>query len=329
MEILLKLVGSIYLVGIAAWTTGAIYYDIGRGTRWGQAMVAVWVSSVIAAAVLTDLPMTLLLVSVAFAAVLVWWFTQRPSNDRDWAPDFSKLCQIQIDGDQVVVHNVRNVHYRSLTDFDANYETRTYSLAGLKAADVLILFWGSPWMSHPMVIFDFGDDQHLCFSIEVRYQKGQPYDIVRGLYRQYELMYVVSDERDAIERRTKYSDDQDCYLYRLQIDEQAVRQLFEEYVEATNSLIQSARWYNAITDNCTTAILHQRKEKVDLDSRMFFNGTLDRLLYERGRLINSVPFDELKKASRINDAANHALAADFHVAIREGLPGFDNDRGSE
>lgn len=325
MEILLKLIGSVYLVGIAAWTTGAIYYDIGRGTRWAQALVAVWILLVIAAVILTDLPMTILLVSLAFAAVLGWWLTQRPSNDRDWAPDFSKLCHVKVDGDHVVVHNVRNVHYRTLNDFDANYETRNYSLCDLKAADVLILFWGSTWMSHPMVIFDFGDDRHLCFSIEVRYQKGQPYDVVRGLYRQYELMYVVSDERDAIVRRTKYSENHDCYLYRLQIDEQAIRQLFEEYVAATNSLIETPRWYNAITDNCTTAILHQRKEKVDLDSRMFFNGTLDQLLYERGRLVNSIPFDELKKVSRINDAANNASAPDFHVAIRKGLPGFDDD----
>ena len=168
-----------------------------------------------------------------------------------------------------------------------------------------------------MVIFDFGRDQHLCFSVEVRYRVGQPYDILRAVYRQYELMYVVSDERDAILRRTKFAENQDCYLYRLQIDAEAVRQLFDEFVVATNRLADSPRWYNAVTDNCTTSILKQRTEKVDLDVRMFFNGSLDRLFYERGRLDNQLPFDELKKLSWINDSANLASTEEFHQSIRK------------
>lgn len=173
-----------------------------------------------------------------------------------------------------------------------------------------------------MVIFDFGHDQHLCFSVEVRYRQGQPYDVVRAIYRQYELMYVVSDERDAILRRTKFAENQDCYLYRLQMDKDAVRQLFQEYTDATNRLFDSPKWYNAVTDNCTTSILKQRTEKVDLDVRMFFNGSLDRLMYERGRLDTQLPFDELKNLSRINDSANLSSSEEFHQSIRRNLPGF-------
>jgi hypothetical protein len=179
-------------------------------------------------------------------------------------------------------------------------------------------------MSHPMVIFDFGSGQHLCFSVEVRFREGQTYSILKSLFRQYELMYVVSDERDAIWLRTRFAEGQDCFLYRLQLDTAGVRVLFQEYVDATNELARSPRWYHGVTDNCTTAVLKNRTTKVDLDVRLFINGALDRLLYERKILFCRLPFKELKKRSRINDRANQASPDDFSRVIREDLPGFDD-----
>lgn len=327
MSVALTIIGSVYLFGIAAWVSGALFYDVAQRSRWGWYLIAGWITFVGATVVLLQpLLYAIFLITAVFMLLLVWWFTQRPSNDRNWAPDFSRRCRLQVEGDKIVAFNVRNARYRSLTDYDLHYETREYRLSDLHAADVLILYWGSPWMCHPMVIFDFGQDQHLCFSVEVRYRQGQPYDILRAIYRQYELMYVVTDERDAILRRTKHTENQDCYLYRLQIDTHAVEQLFHEYVGTTNRLFDSPRWYNAVTDNCTTSILKQRSEKVDLDVRMFFNGSLDKLLYERGRLDNQLPFEEFKKLSWINDSANLASSDEFHRAIRRHFPGLPIDR---
>ncbi len=323
MSVLLNTIGSIYLLGIASWTSGALFNDVGQRSRWGWCLVGGWIAFVGASLLwLKPLLYAVLLVTAVFMMFVFWWIAQRPRNDRNWAPDFSRACRIEIEGDKVAVFNVRNLQYRSLTDYDLRFETRQYRLSDLHAADLLILFWGPSWMCHPMVIFDFGHDQHLCFSVEVRYRQGQPYDVVRAIYRQYELMYVVSDERDAILRRTKFAENQDCYLYRLQMDKDAVRQLFQEYTDATNRLFDSPKWYNAVTDNCTTSILKQRTEKVDLDVRMFFNGSLDRLMYERGRLDTQLPFDELKNLSRINDSANLSSSEEFHQSIRRNLPGF-------
>ncbi len=324
MSFLLTAIGWIGLIIITIWTSGALFYDVGRGSNWGWCIVAGWLTFVCGSVLLlTPFFYSVLLVTAVFAILLAWWFTQIPSNDRDWDPNFSQLCRIQIDGDQVVAEHVRNTQYASLSDFDLKYETREYRLSDLHAADVLILFWGSSWMCHPMVIFDFDGNRHLCISVEVRYRQGQAYSIPASLYRQYELMYVVSDERDAILRRTKFSEHQDCYLYRLQIDLKSVRQLFQEYVDTLNELAQTPRWYHAVTDNCTTSILKKRVEKVDLDVRFFLNGALDKLLYERGRIDNRLTFEDLKKQSRINDSANCASAQNFSAAIRRNLPGFD------
>lgn len=321
VSVLISVTLSIYLLVISIWLCGALFYDVAQGSKWGWLGITLWVTSVITSVtLLKPVYLSVLAITVAFLLFLAWWLSQRPSNDRNWEPNFSKPCRVQVSDDNVVVQNVRNTEYRSLTDYDVNYETRKYRISDLKKADLLILFWGSTWMSHPMVIFNFGEEQHLCFSVEARYRKGQNYSFFGGLYRQYELMYVVSDERDAILLRTKFTENQDCYLYRLKIDAESIRKLFHEFAESTNRLHDSPQWYNAVTNNCTTAILKSRREKVELDVRFFLNGALDRLLYERGQIDNRMPFEELKKQSRINDVANLTSAEKFHTAIREQLP---------
>ena len=321
---MLTILACFFLIIVSAWIAGALYYDVGQSTKYGGWLVVVWVVIVCAVVFLMQ-PIwhAVLVIAAIFIFVLAWWFTQKPSNYRNWDPSFSKLCKIEIDDDKVLVHNLRCTEYRTLQDYDLTYEQREYRLSDLRFVDVLILFWGTSWMSHPMAIFDFGNNQHVCFSIEVRYQEGQPYNILRAIYRQYELMYVVSDERDAILRRTKYSENHDCYLYRLQKDVGQVRQLFMEYVGSTNQLVESPRWYHALTQNCTTSILSQRTEKMGFDRRMILNGSFDQFLYDRGRLYDQLPFDELKNKSRINEAANRAEKNGFSAAIRKDLPGFD------
>jgi len=73
---------------------------------------------------------------------------------------------------------------------------------------------GSPWISHPIVSFQFADALPLCFSIETRKTIGETYSAIRGFYRQYTLIYVVADERDVIRVRTNYRRGEDVYLYR-------------------------------------------------------------------------------------------------------------------
>ncbi len=323
MSFTLTIVGWLYQFLVSIWVCGALYFDVGRQSCFGILWMVVWGVFVIMVNVFVQpIFYAVLCFTLVFALILVWWFSQRPSNERDWEPNFSKLCRIKIDGDNVVVKNVRNSYYRSREDYDVNHETRDYRLSELSAAEVLILFWGSSWMSHPMVIFDFGNDRHLCISVEVRYRRGQTYNIFKSLFRQYEIMYVVSDERDAILMRTKFGENQDCYLYRLQLDRESVLQLFREYVGTINRLADSPEWYHGLTDNCTTAIAKQRTEKVDLDVRLFLNGKLDKLLYDRGRLHCQLPFEDLKRQSLINQIANEATNLEFSKMIRRDLPGF-------
>ncbi len=319
LQMLLTIICAVF----SLWVFGGIYYDVEQRGRRGLALAILWL--VVITLVLFLVRPYWLVLAIVFALCLLflaWWLTQKPSHDRNWDPNFAQLPRFTIDRDTLTATNVRNTEYRSLEDYDVRYETRTYSLSDLKAVDIGILYWGSPWMCHPLAIFDFGNDQHLCFSIEVRYRRGEVYDIVRGLYRQNEIMMVVSDERDAILRRTKYSERQDIYLYRMQQGPEFARELLDTWIKATNRLYDEPRWYNAVTWNCTTTIYWMRRGQIRWDWRMLFNGALDKMLYDWGRLYQGMPFDELKQASLINDRANAASEEGFSREIREGLPGF-------
>lgn len=264
-----------------------------------------------------------LVIAIGIGAVAVWWLNIQPKQFRDWKTEVALLPVAEIDGDIVTIRNVRNFDYRTETDFTPSYEVRRFDLKNLRGVDMFINYWGSPYMAHPITSFDFGKDGKVCFSIETRPEKGEAYSALGGLYRQFELTYVVADERDVIRVRSNYRKGEDVYLYRLKA--KFLKASFMEYVRTVNELHDTPRWYNAITNNCTTAIRHQRaaNERAPWDWRMLVNGFGDELLYERKGIDTSLPFPELKRISRVNERAE---AADkdpgFSEKIRAGLPGM-------
>ena len=324
LKIIVGAILLVYLGILLLWSSGAFYFDVGQRGFTGWICLLIW-AAVFGTILIAVKPfwLAVVIVSANVAFLGIWSALLKPSHDREWDPNFAKLPEFIVDGDRLTVKNIRNTSYRTLKDYDVRYETREYRLSDLKAVDALMLFWGSDSVSHPMVIFDFGNDQHLCISIEVRYRINEPYEMLRSLYRQNELLYLVTDERDAILRRTKYSENHDCYLYRLQNSAEENHEFLMEYIRETNSILEKPRWYNVITANCTTTIYRQRGGKAKWDSRILFNGKFDEMLYERGRLYQGLSFDELKAESWINDRANNADPETFSKEIRNGLPGFE------
>lgn len=312
----------LYLVAalILLWTVGAIYFDVARA-RWYAWPLALLVVSAAVAGLMWWEPrwQVMTAVVVAFAVFFYWWLNQKPSNDRDWNANFAVLPKFEIEGDRVTVENVRNTEYRSAADFTPRYETRTFQLSKLTGVDGVIIYWGSPLISHPMLVFDFGDEGRLCISIEVRYRNEQKFSFFRTLYRQQEIMYVVTDERDAILRRAKFLKNHELYLYRLQVDNDELKKVFLEYVVSANALVEQPRWYHGLTTNCTTSIYRQRTQAIEWDWRWLFNGRLDEMIYDHGRLDQSVPFAELKEHSHINELAIEAPEDNFGNYIRERL----------
>jgi hypothetical protein len=258
-----------------------------------------------------------------FVLVLAWWLSLKPSNDRDWQADVAVLPYADITGSQVTIHNIRNCDYRTETDFATRYYDKTFTLGDLRTVDLFLVTWGSPHIAHTMVSFGFLEGDYVCFSIETRKEKGEAYSAVRGLFRQYELTYVIADERDLIRLRTNYRKGEDVCLYHVRMTPGQGRTLFLDYLRRANALRERPEWYNALTDNCTTAVRTQRAaaDRQPWDWRMLVNGHLDELLFERGVIVTNLPFAELKRQSLVN---TRAQAADrdpaFSKRIRQNLP---------
>jgi len=267
-----------------------------------------------------------LLGSVVAFALLVFLFFQIPaSNDRDWQPEVAHTPFATINGDLITIHKVRNFNYRTETDFDARWETRTYDLSKLDSGDIIAVYWAGKAIAHVMLSFGFAGKDYLTVSIETRKEKGESYSTLAGFFRQYELSYVVADERDVIRARTTYRQPQeDVYIYRTRAPLKNIRRIFLDYVKTINDMRERPSYYNTLTTNCTTSILmHTRMnpESPPMSWKVLLSGYVPDYLYELGRIDTTKPFAELERLSRVNDRA-HAADKDpaFSQRIREGLP---------
>jgi hypothetical protein len=308
---------------LVAWGTLAIAYsNLPVAARWPAAIVFVLTSGVLLFLVPSRTPGRWGFTAL-FSAVLGWWLLIPPSNNRDWQPDLAVLPFADIEGSKITIHNIRNCEYRTETDFDVRHYDAVLDLNRLETVDLALVYWGSPNIAHTMTSFGFSSGEVVCCSIETRKERGEGYSAIKGLFRQYELTYVIADERDLVRLRTNFRTGEDVYLYRLRMSNEQCRVLFLDYLRRANRLRAQPEWYNAATSNCTTAIRAQRapSDRAAWNWRMLFNGHLDTLLYERGMLANALPFAELKARSLINPVARAAgYSADFSRLIRQGLP---------
>jgi hypothetical protein len=260
------------------------------------------------------------------AIVWFWWLRLPPSNDRDWRPDVARPARATVEGDRITIENVRNFSYRSEDDYDERWETRTWDLSRLTAVDLFLSYWGSPWIAHTIVSWEFEGAPPLAISIEVRKERSESYSALRGFFRQFELYYVVADERDVIALRTNHRHEE-VYLYRVRMPVERARAILLDYLREVDALAERPRWYNALTHNCTTTIRHHVQNVAPGNPwswKILANGRLDELAYSRGTIDTSLPFAELRARSRVDERARESGdGPDFSRRIREGLPGFD------
>jgi hypothetical protein len=308
-----------------AWCAAALWFD-GPANRWWAGMFAGGLVIGCCVILLQIRPYwrALWWAGICVVAVVGWWLLIPPSNDRDWYPEVARQPYAEIDGNQLRIYHLRNFDYQSETDFTEQWETREYDLDKLVGVDLFLSYWGPRKIAHTITSWEFADGSHLAISIETRKEKGESYSAVRGFFRQFEIYYVVADERDVIRLRTNYRGEQ-VFLYRLNTPPEHAKTILLDYIREINELAEQARWYNALSHNCTSAIRYHAQHvglARPLDWRIFANGYLDELGYERGSVDRSLPFEELRRRSDITEQAKAAdLNMSFYRQIREGLPG--------
>ena len=321
---------SIAIVAMTGWGALAIYYS--NLPREDVRRILALAFAIFGAAVLVWYLFSakptrpLLVFFAAFLLLVSWWSTIPPKQDRDWAPEYARLPYATINGDLVTIHNIRNFDYRTETDFTPRYYDKTFDLRQLDSVDVIASYWMGDAIAHIFLSFGFSGKDFIAISIETRRQRHQSYSTIAGFFKQYELFYVVADERDLIRLRTNYRKDppEDVYIYRTRAPADNARRLFLDYIREINSLAEKPEFYNALTTNCTTSILtHTRVNRGDvpLSWKILLSGYVPQYLYERHAIDTSLPLEELKRRSHINAAAQASdNAADFSQRIRASLP---------
>ncbi len=320
---LVRSAGLLLKVLLLGWATLAIYYS-NLPWFWARASLAVaFLAFGVWALWLTRRPRMPWVFAGLFLAVALWWSTILPSNDRAWRPEVAVLPRATIDGDHVHITGVRNFEYRSRDDFTVHYEERDVSLSHLTAVDFFLSFWMEGPIGHTFVSFIFDNAPPLSVSIETRPEIGEGYSPIASLFKQYELIYVVGDERDLVRVRTDYRDEA-VFLYHIRISPESARRLFLIYLERINELADHPEFYHLLSNSCTVNIVRYANaagRNGQFDFRHLLNGLIDRYFYDAGLVDTSIPFDELRRRAHINEAAVAAgNAPDFSQRIRTSIP---------
>ena len=326
VRFLLGVVVAAVVAMMTGWASLAIYYSNLSGESVRTALAGIFaLGTVCAFILLRNRRRTLVCFLVAFCVVVAWWITIPASNERDWQTDVAVLPYATINGDLVTIHNIRNLKYRTETDFAPQYYDKAFDLTKLDSVDLVTVYWMGDAIAHVMLSFGFNGKDFVAFSIETRKEKTEEYSTIKGFFKQYELTYIVADERDVIRVRTNFRNPrEDVYIFRTRMKPERARLFFMEYIRKINELKERAEWYNTLTTNCTTNVVkHVRAFGVDLrySWKVLLSGYIARYVYDLGGLDTRLSFEELKKRGYVNPRAQ-AIGddPDFSRKIREGLP---------
>lgn len=264
-----------------------------------------------------------IIVAIFIISLIVVKLVTKPSNTRTWNDDQSILPFSEIDGNKVSVHNIRDFMYASTTSYNIHYYDKTFDTNTIKKVWYIVEpFSGVPGSAHTFLSFEFENNQFLSISIEIRKEKGESFNPIKGIFNQYELTYVIADEKDVIKLRSNYRKDT-VYLYPAKGTQEGFKLLLLDMLSRTNTLKEHPEFYNTITNNCTTNIV-KHVNKVSSGSIPFFTLQAifpeysDKLAYELGLIDSTLPFEEARARYRINDRAiKYTDDINFSIKIRE------------
>lgn len=324
--------GSIllFLVLLWLWTSGAIYFLL---------PMPYWLRAVLSLTYLLAVPWILYrskqrwrIIRIPLAVSLIVLLLQtmiRPSNDREWSADQEKLPRAEILGSQVTIENIRDIYYQDLEQYEVRYHEETFDLNEIDSIWYGVQEFSSLQpLAHTFLTFAFRDGksfQYISVSVEIRREKGEEFSPVTAMFKQFELMYVVAEERDVLGRRSIFRPGDIVYLYPMKADRQQRKELFLDVIERTNELAEHPEFYHTLTSNCTNNLVYHlnRLAPGTVTPRQLgivFPGYSDRVAFRLGLIDTKQSFAETKRRYRVDQLARElADKKDFSYQLRRRL----------
>jgi hypothetical protein len=223
----------------------------------------------------------------------------------------------------VRIRNVRDFDYSGRQTFTARYSDRMYDLSKLTSVWYVLTPFSRRWRgpAHSFVSFGFSDSQFVAISVEARREPGETYDAVKGLFKQFELLYVIGDERDLIGQRAAFNDDP-VYLYPIRAKSERIREMFVSMLSRANALRETPEFYNTLTNNCTSNVVSHVNQvaprTVPAGIKTILPGYTDEVAHGLGLIETDVPLEETRARYLINDRAKRFLRDPlFSIRIRD------------
>lgn len=248
------------------------------------------------------------LIAFCILAYFIFSLLVRPSLTRNWNKDMVTLARSEIKDNLVNITNIRNINYRSTTDYDVRHYDKTFDLDKLESVWYMVEpFAGyGAGAAHTLVSFGFEGGDYVAVSVEIRKEKGESFSAVKGLFRQYELVYVIADERDVLKLRSNYRHDE-VFLYPVQTTKENMRKLFISMLERGNKLATEPEFYNTLTSTCTTNIVSHVNEivpgRIPFSFKVLMPAYSDELAYKIGLFGDKMGLEELRARYKINERA--------------------------
>lgn len=244
--------------------------------------------------------------------VAAWWVSIRPTHDREWLAEQSVLPRAELEGSTVRLAGVRSNTYTARTVFTSSWTERRLDLDKLNSAWFVLTPFSTGWRgpAHSFVTFGFADSQFVAISVEARREPGEDYGVLAGLFKRYELMYVVGDERDLIGQRAAY-DSTDVYLYPIRATPERIRAVFVEMLERVNALHETPEFYNTLTNNCTSNLIRHVNRvtpgRVPAGWKTIVPGYSDEVAHRLGLIDTELSVAQARARYRINDLARRFI----------------------
>ena len=223
---------------------------------------------------------------------------------------------------RVIMHDLRACRYEGGEILNPGWYDLEVNVDSLVALDYLLVYFAD-WegVAHTFLSFGFADGERIALSVEARRAAGEPYALLPGLYRQYELMYVMGDELDIVGLRL-HQDGDPVYMLPIATPPEKIQGLFINMVKTANSLRVQPQVYNTITSTCTTQLAAQanklRQEPINLwDWRLVFPGFSGELAQEAGLLALEEPLAVAMQRFLVNPDMvqgddRHSFSASLH-----------------
>jgi len=245
-----------------------------------------------------------------------------PSGERAWIEPQARMPRVTITGDELAIRDVRNFRYgQGGAVARAAWEERHYDLATVSTAWLGVSpFGGVPGVGHVFVSFGFADGRYLAVSVEARRELGESYGPVRGMFRAFETIYVVGDERDVIGVRANVWRDP-VYLYPIRSAPADLRAALLDILSRADGLATQPEFYDTLLNSCSSNLARHVNRvapgKVPASLKVVFAAFSGELAHELGLLDFDGPFETARERFHINArAAGDVDAGDFSARIR-------------